>query len=291
LLRDNFELPYSVNTTAGMGWQINPNTSLEVDYIHDEGARQLGMTDRNLPPSGPIGPTNPRPVAGYGVVSVLENYVKSWYDAFETQLRTRFRGIDTMQISYTLSRSRIDGGWFFDSFRGTQRTPHEEGYNDTDQRHNLTISAAARLPWDLQISGILKAVSGSPMYVQSGLDLDGDGTIQGDRPPGLESRLGRTNVDQSLAIVNEFRAPLGLTPIPRSLLDLDRFLSLDARVTKIFRLGGTHRLDAFLEGYNLTNHVNFTPFTLNPSMNAPDFLVRNSARDARQIQWGVRYGF
>src|SRR4030095_7697276 len=120
---------------------INPNTSLEVDYIHDSGTRQLGMTDRNLPPSGPIGPTNPRPVAGYGVVSVLENYVKSWYDAFETQLRTRFRGIDTMQISYTLSRSRIDGGWFFDSFRGTQRTAHEGGYKDTDQRGEPPTSA------------------------------------------------------------------------------------------------------------------------------------------------------
>jgi hypothetical protein len=291
LLANDFRLPYSLNTTAGVGWQINSRTSLEVDYIHDSAARQIGQFDQNLPPSGPISPTNPRPVAGYGVVGVLENFVTSSYNAFETQFQKRFRGLDTVLISYTWSRSIIDGGWFFDSFRGTQRTPHELGFNDTDQRHNLTISATTRIPGDFQVSGILKAISGSPMYVQSGLDLDGDGTIQGDRPMGLPSRVGRSDVDQSLTIINDFRTSLGLAPIPRSLLNLDPFLSLDARITKIFRVGGSRQLQAFLEGYNLTNHENFTPYTLNPSMNAPDFLVRNSARDARQIQWGARFEF
>ena len=50
-----------------------------------------------------------------------------------------------------------------------------------------------------------------------------------------------------------------------------------------------------IEGFNLTNHVNYrAPFegaAGAANMNAPSFLVRTAARDARQIQWGVRYVF
>ena len=35
---------------------------LDVDYVHNYADEQLGTTDRNLPESGPISATNPRPV-------------------------------------------------------------------------------------------------------------------------------------------------------------------------------------------------------------------------------------
>ena len=42
----------------------------------------------------------------------------------------------------------------------------------------------------------------------------------------------------------------------------------------------------------LTNHVNLRPPTGQAAnMGAPAFLQRTAARDARQIQWGVRYVF
>jgi hypothetical protein len=291
LVGNDYVLPYGLNTTYGIGWQISPTTSLDIDYVHDYGTKQLGGTDRNLPPSGPVGPSNPRPVPGFGIVSVMENFTKTWYDALETQLRTRFRGVDQMLVSYTLSRSYRDGVNFFGTFRGTQRTPNERGYNDTDQRHNLTFSAATTLPGQVQLSGIVKAVSGSPMLVQAGFDMDGDGSITNDRPAGLPTRVGREQNDESLRIINELRASRGLPSVPASLLDLDPFLSVDLRVMKLLPLRGDGRLELFLEAYNVTNHVNFQPFTVNPNIIAGDFLIRNSARDARQIQWGVRYAF
>jgi hypothetical protein len=291
IVGNDYVLPYGLNATYGVGWQINPVTALDVDYVHDYGTRQLGGTDRNLPPSGPVNALNPRPVPTFGIVSIMENFTDTWYDALETQLRTRFRGIDQMLVSYTLSRSYRDGVNFFGTFRGTQRTPHERGYNDTDQRHNLTFSAAATVPGGIQLSGIIKAVSGSPMLVQAGFDMDGDGSITNDRPVGLPTRVGREDTDESLRIINELRASRGLAPIAADLLEVDRFLSLDLRVMKVLRLGGDRRMELFLEAYNLTNHVNFQPFTLNPNIIAGDFLIRNSARDARQIQWGVRYAF
>jgi hypothetical protein len=284
-------LPYGLNTTYGVGWQISPTTALDVDYVHDYGTKQLGGTDRNLPPSGPVGPNNPRPVPAFGIVSVMENFTDTWYDALETQFRTRFRGVDQMLVSYTLSRSYRDGVNFYGTFRGTQRTPNERGYNDTDQRHNLTFSAATMLPGRVQLSGIVKSVSGSPMLVQAGFDMDGDGSITNDRHSGLPTRVGREKVKESLAIINELRATRALPPIAEDLLKLDRFLSVDMRVMKVIPVRGESRMELFLEAYNLTNHVNFQPFTVNPNIIARDFLIRNSARDARQVQWGLRYAF
>jgi hypothetical protein len=291
LIGNDSTLPYALNGTFGVGWQVNPNSSLDVDYIHDHGKNELGSTDLNLPPSGPISAANPRPVAGYSTVGVLQNYTQSWYDALETQFRTRFKHVDNLQISYTLSRSYRDGVEFYGDFRGTQRTPFEQGYNNTDQRHNLTLSGATTLPGLIQLSAIGKFISGGPMLVQAGYDIDGDGSVQYDKPAGLTHTVGRGNVDQQLQIINNLRAQLGLPAVPASLLNLDPYVSIDGRLTKIIPLGGNRRLDLFFEGYNLTNHVNFTPFSLNPNINSTSFLIRNGARDGRQAQWGLRYNF
>lgn len=291
MIGNDSKLPYALNGTIGLGWQINPNSTLEVDYIHDRGIHELGSTDLNLPPSGPVSNTNPRPVPGYGAVSVMQNYTSSQYDALETQFRTRIGRIETVLISYTLSRSFRDGVSFYGDLRGTQRTPFEKGYNDTDQRHNLTMSAASKLPYGFQVSGIAKLISGTPFWVQAGYDIDGDGSIQYDKPAGLPHTVGRGDVTSQLRIINNFRTSLGLLPIPASLLNLDPYISIDGRVTKIFHLRGEHHLELMFEGYNLTNHVNFTPFSVNNNLNTPAFLVRSGARDGRQAQWGVRYTF
>ena len=290
LVGDGYVLPYSLNSTAGAGWQINASSSLDVDYVHDFSDHQLGGTDKNLPASGPVSATNPRPVAGFTSVSVMQNFSKSWYNALETQFRTHMKPVDNLLISYTLSRSFRNGVDFFGTPRGTQRMPHEVGYTETDQRHNLTISGATTLPGLIQISAIGKFISGSPMHVQAGVDLDGDGTVTNDRPAGLDSSVGRRNVDESLQIINTFRAAHGLAPIDRSLLNLDPYVSIDARVTKVIPMG-SNRIDLFLEGFNLTNHENFTPYSINSNIVSSSFLIRNGARPARQIQWGIRYTF
>lgn len=291
VIPDDHVLPYSLNTTGGVGWQISNVTSLDVDYVHSYGNHQLGLTDRNLPASGPISRTNPRPLPQFTQVLMLENFSKSWYDALETQLRTRVRGADSLQISYTLSRSYMDGVDFFNVLRGTQRTPDERGYNPTDQRHNLTLAGSFTLPWDVQLSGIIKLISGSPLKVQAGFDIDGDGSITSDRPPGLPITVGRDKVDESLRIINELRASRRLPPIDRQLLNLDPLRSVDVRVTKAIRFTSRQRLELLIEAFNLTNEVNFQPFSVNQNIISGAFLVRNSARDARQVQWGVRYEF
>lgn len=186
---------------------------------------------------------------------------------------------------------------FFTTLRGTQRTPHERGYNPSDQRHNLTVAGTVDLPWSVQVSGILKLISGSPTKVQAGIDLDGDASLIGDLPDGIPITVGRELVDESLSSINLFRGARNLPPIDRSLLALDPYRALDLRLTKSLRIGRRdRRLDLLVEGFNVTNRVNLRPPVGNPPgagapMNAPAFMIRTAARDARQIQWGVRYTF
>ena len=290
LIDDNYVLPYQQSTTAGLGWQINATTSLDVDYVHSYGANQLGSTDRNLPPSGPISASNPRPVPQFSRVTVMENYTKSWYDAFETQIRTRVRGGNTLQVSYTLAKNIMDGVDFYSTVRGTQRTPQEKGYNSTDNRHILSVSAAAELPWRLRLSGIARLLSGRPKNVTAGIDLDGDGNPSGDRPVGLPPRVGRADVDEELRLINEYRASQSRQPIEMERLNLNEQRSFDFRLTKVFSTRADQSLELFLEAFNITNIVNLNNGSNN--MRLDSFLISTGTNgDMRQVQWGARYVF
>jgi hypothetical protein len=295
VIPDNFVQPYASNTTIGVGWQLNRLTALDIDYVHSYADHQTGLTDRNLPASGPITTANPRPVRQFGQVLMIENYTKSWYDALETQFRTQFGTSDTFQVSYALSRSYLDGVDHFNYPRGTQRTPHERGYNPTDQRHNLTIAGTITLSWDIQVSGIVKLISGSPMKIQAGIDLDGDQSLMGDLPAAVPITVGRERVAESLAAINELRTSRRLPPVDETLLALDPYRTLDMRIAKALRVGADKRIEIMIEGFNVTNHVNFRPPSPFGSASAnivsPAFLLRTAARDARQIQWGLRYAF
>jgi hypothetical protein len=184
VIPDDFVQSYALTTTIGTAWRLGRSASLDVDYIHSYAGHQTGFTDRNIPSSGTISATNPRPVREFAQVWVLEHFTKSWYDALETQLRVNLPRSGRLRASYTLSRSYLDGVDFFNTVRGTQRTPRERGCSPSDQRHNLTAAASFPLPWRLEISAIVKLISGSPMPVQAGMDLDGDRSLTGDRPPG-----------------------------------------------------------------------------------------------------------
>ena len=290
IIPDDYVLPQSQNTTAGVGWQINDSTGLDVDYVHAYGYNQLGALDLNLPASGRISATNPRPVRQFTEVKSLENFTESWYDALETQLRTRVRGMDSLQVSYTLSRSYRDGVNHYQTYPGTMRTPQERGYSDMDSRHNLSVAGAMTLPWNVQLSTIVRALSGTPHTVAAGFDLDGDGQSQNDRPAGLPITLGREKVDESVSIINALRATRGLAPITAEHLKLDPFIAVDLRFNKMIPFGPTRQIELFLEGYNVLNRVNYAGGG-NGSIVSPAFLIRNAARDPRQIQLGARVSF
>jgi len=157
-------------------------------------------------------------------------------------------------------------------------------------RHNLSASAAVALPYGVQFSGILRALSGTPFAVTAGFDIDGDTQVQNDRPAGLPITVGREDVADSLRIINQLRATRNLAPISADQLKLDPFISLDLRLTKDFAVRAGSRIELFLESYNTLNRVNYAGGG-NGSIISTSLLIRNAARDPRQIQLGARVTF
>jgi hypothetical protein len=178
----------------------------------------------------------------------------------------------------------------YQTYPGTMRTPQEKGYSEMDSRHNLSVSGSMTLPWAIQLSTIVRALSGTPFPVSAGFDIDGDGQSQNDRPAGLPSTVGREKIDESLRIINELRATRNLAPITAEHLTLEPFVSVDLRFTKLLPLTGTRQIELFVESYNVLNRVNFAGGG-NGSIISPAFLIRNAARDPRQIQLGARVAF
>jgi hypothetical protein len=97
------------------------------------------------------------------------------------------------------------------------------------------------------------------------------------------------DVATQLALMNQYRASIGLPPAPAAGLDLEPTKAMDVRVTKIFNLGGTQRLQAYLEAFNVLNFVNWSNGSGN--MRSATFLISQPGGTARQIQWGARFSF
>jgi hypothetical protein len=217
-------------------------------------------------------------------VLAYEDVSKSSYDALETQIRQRVRGGNSLQVSYTLSRTLLD------LYDGTLRSTffNNKGYNPDDTRHNLTIAMSTELPWQSQLSVIAQLISGYPKSANSGLDLDGDGASN-DRPPGLPVSVGRGNPNEDLRMINDFRAARGLPPFTMDVLKLYPYKSINVRATKAVPLTAARRVELFLEAFNVTNFVNRNGGGTN--IRLATFGIPTGASDARQFQWGARFSF
>ncbi len=112
---------------------------------------------------------------------------------------------------------------------------------------------------------------------------------RGDRPVGLPITVGRENVEESVAIINTLRASRNLAPITADHLQLEPFVTIDLRFNKLVPFA-SRQVELFVEGYNVLNRINYAGGG-NRSIISPAFLIRNAARDPRQIQLGARVSF
>ena len=127
------------------------------------------------------------------------------------------------------------------------------------------------------------------VYVDSGLDLDGDGTSIEDRPEGLALNQGGNASEENLAIVNAFRQSRNLPTVTLDQLGTKYgYVNVDVRLTKIFKFG-TSSIEAMAEVFNLFNRTNFN--APNGTLTSATFLQVSSAADSREAQFGIRFRF
>jgi len=287
---DNLMIPTVQNYSLGVAKALFQSTTLEVDLVHSKQSDLQSGRDANIPaePGGLF----VRPYPQFSFVTLIEPLTESYYDAMQVQLNTRHSWV-TARASYTWAKM-ISNGTNDNANVNTDPLGRlhndDNGLDENDRRHALSFSATFFLPWDIQVAPIISLRTGNPWEINAGVELDGYTGDRTERPTGLAKNAGGIKSQANLDIINAFRATRNLAPISMDALTQGSGDKLvDIRVNKAFRLGASQRLDLFFEAYNLFNAVNYE----NPSgaIASASFAIRTVAKDARQVQWGLKFTF
>jgi outer membrane receptor protein involved in Fe transport len=250
------EQPYTYQASIGWGYQIDPSTSVSLDYVRVDG-RQLNL---RLRPNTLVDgrrflagiPIQPASNAFRTVISKGE----SRYDGFILALRRRMvAGLD-LNASYTLSKATSDVGSAYDElvqnlvqdirdpFGDVQNAPSTR----TDARHRLTVSAIVEAPWGVRVAPIFFYRSGLPVHTFEGIDLNADSQVN-DRTARAYRFTGLG--DDGVATFTEMGACETVNCSRRA-----GFSQLNVRVSRAFPLWRQSRIEAIAEVFNVFNAAN-----------------------------------
>jgi outer membrane receptor protein involved in Fe transport len=250
------EQPFTYQTSLGWARELDPATSVSVDYVRVDG-RDLNL---RLRPNALVGgrrfladlPIQPNSIGFRTAVSKGS----SRYDAVIAAVRRRFwRGLD-FNGSYTLAKATSDVGTAYDEivqnlvqdvtdpFAAVQDGPSTR----TDARHRVTVSAIVDAPWGLRVSPIFFYRSALPVHTFEGLDLNRDGNVN-DKTDRAYQFSGLR--DEGTATIEEAGACETVNCSRRA-----PFSQLNLRVSRGFALGGNIRFEAIGEVFNLFNATN-----------------------------------
>ena len=253
----------------------------------------------------------------YSSIGLITSDTNAAYNGWQSSLEKKFSHGYTLQAAYTFSRA-IDerSGFSVDGASGANPYNYrkgERGLSDFDQRNLLAINGVWDLPilknkgllttvfggW--QLSGTTRVGSGLPFSVLSGADfaLAGTGRGSAGQRPNV---VGNPNLDTSRShnaqVAAYFNTAAFVRPPEGQFGNSGRnnitgpgFKQTDLAVNKKFqfpieRLG---RIEFRSEIYNLLNNVNFS--NPNNTLISPAFGRLLSARDARIVQFAMRYDF
>jgi hypothetical protein len=260
---------------------LGNDVTVSASYLYSRGTHLPLFYDANLPAAsaqvtyvldGNTVGTYPfyrgaRPDANIGAAIELLDVVKSQYHAMVLQLNKRYSHGLLVNANYTLSRATDTGQnstTFFGSFPNSfdQNNPDlDNGISDFDRRHRLVTSAHYAPSY---LYGVQMGVIGT---FESGLPISG--TISGNVVAAAGATSGGTNGSGG-----SFRAPFD----DRNAFRQTGRKTIDLRLSKVFNIGGTRKIEALAEAFNLFNWTNYT------SVTATKYTVTGSTFDATTNQ-------
>jgi hypothetical protein len=264
--------------------QIGARGTVSVGYQYLRGLDLIISVNQNVPTCVASGTNNGcRPNPAYANNSQYSPLAHSNYHGLHVSFVQRPASWGNYRVSYTLSKSMDDVGEnFFSSPIDPYDISKDWGRSDDDQRHRLVLFGSVNSPtgpatsaWEhishgFQVSSVLRGYSALPLNITSGVT-----TIAG--------TAGRPIVNGEFIERNSGTGP--------------DFFSLSLRVSRAFALGRNVRLDALVEGFNLTNRTNVVSLNSNfgagayPTNPAPTFGQVTAVGDPRSFQFGARVRF
>ena len=275
---------HSRQTSVEVEQKVGDRATVGVGYQYLRGVDLLMSVNQNVPSCVASGSNNGcRPNPSYANNSQYSSVGESYYHGLHLSFTQRPARWGQYRVSYTLSKSRNNvGEFFFSSPIDPLDLSKDWGRSDDDQRHRLVVNGTietstkpATTTWEhivngFQISGMLQAYSSLPFNITSGVT-----TVQG--------TPGRPIVDGQFI---ERNAGIG-----------SDYFNLNVRVSRAFRLTGRVQLEALVEGFNLTDHVNVVTRNTNfgpgayPTNPLPSFNQVTAVGEPRSFQFGARLRF
>jgi hypothetical protein len=275
---------YSRQASVEIEEQVGRTGTFSVGYQYLRGLDLIISINQNVPTCVAVGSNNGcRPNPSFANNSQYTPAASSTYHGLHLSFVQRPATWGSYRVSYTLSKAMDNvGEFFFSSPIDPFDINKDWARSDDDQRHRLVINGAVNAPmspgrtvWQqmthgLQLSGTLMYYSALPLNITSGVT-----TVQG--------TAGRPIVNGAFIGRNSGTGP--------------DFFSLNARIGRTFRAGPRARVEALVEGFNLTNRENVV--TMNGNFGAGAFPANPSSSfgritgvgDPRVFQLGIRASF
>jgi hypothetical protein len=278
-----FRTPYTDSLNVGLQQALGNDFSLDAEFFLRRGADLLVRRVINLE-LVPTGAGCSENTVDGGPCNRQLQYIGFLHaNIFTVTLNKRLRNRYAFQLSYThthavdnFSTYRVPPLGGETSFLNDNKPWLDNGRSLNTPNHVFDFNGLYQLPWKINISGVIKASSGSP-FNAAGLPVstNGDGIF--------DNRLYGTEKGQ-----------FQTTP----------FFEADTRVSKVFKFGERYIATAMIEVFNLTNRAN--PDVVNHTCGSstgngtPDaggckasygFGEIIQPYDGRQIQLGFRFEF
>ena len=329
----SYRNPFAEEFNVGYQWQLSESSVLEVDYTHTlglhsnvdvninykdptTGTRQLAAAFGTLVPG-----TCP---AGYCVLGrTMDNRAigRTRYDGMNISYRQRMNKYFNLNANYTLSRAMgygiASGGppTLSSDQSSYHNYPHDPrhplaswdfGPTPFDERHHITISGNANLPFGIEVAPILQFGSARPYDINADYDILNLGSGYSDPvivPNGSSAYTTYAASTSAQGITEGLAARTCLAAgnchiVPYDTLRGDPIFELDARVSKNVNLGAKRRLQISFQGFNLTNRSNYGN-NFSYLIDAPDFMkpagftnpTSSSTAKAFIGEFGTRFTF
>jgi TonB dependent receptor len=241
-------VPYMIQTAAGIERQLPHGTLFAVNYTSTRGVHELLTRDINAPLPvlfNSLGEAiGPRPFgAAAGDIYQYEGSglfrQNQLIASFSAKVNSKF----SMFGYYVFNRAMSDT----DGPGTMPANPYDlrEDYGRAayDFRHRAFVSASATLPLRIRMAPFIYAQSGLPYNLTSGVDTNGDGNPNDDRP-AFAQNLSRPSVVEKPGFGAFDTAP-GTLPnamiVPRNYLEGPGILSLSVRVSRSWAFGESGR--------------------------------------------------
>ncbi len=249
ILDNNVKNARSWAANLGFSHALGSNLAISLDGVYSQ-YRELPL-GVNINTPDPV--TRQRALPEWGRIVQTQTIGEGKYRAFMVRLDRRYTNRYAYLLSYTLAKhdNNLATGLSTTSPLTDFYNPGlDRGPAGADRRHSFVASGSVLLPYDFTLGAVWTFRSSMPFSAIAGLDLNGDGSIT-DYVPGTSKNIGNRDNARMLELVNAWRATNGKGAISADQIENNRYSSLDARVSKAIRLGGSRRVELIAQVFNL----------------------------------------